>query len=112
METKHTPGPWFVDGVNYSDAISIGAIDPQDGCRFLLAEVHGIDEVSVHCSKSEANALLIASAPDLLETLVMARAYIASRCGTPDPEDSGADQILIEIHKKMDAAIAQATGEA
>lgn len=69
METKHTPGPWFVDGVNYSDAISIGAIDPKDGCRFLLAEVHGIDESSVHCSKSEANARLISVAPTLLKVL-------------------------------------------
>lgn len=67
--SKHTPGPWFVDGVNYDDAISIGAIDPRDGKRFRVAGVHGIDDHCVHCHQSEANVSLIAAAPDLLEAL-------------------------------------------
>lgn len=44
---------------------------------------------------------------ELLAALTMARAYIAVRCGTPDPADRYADQVLIEIHKTIDATISK-----
>ena len=65
----HTPGPWecetdFVSGVFWVMTVSDGTKDT----TIPIAEVYGQDEDSrqVNC---EANARLIAAAPDLLEAL-------------------------------------------
>ena len=54
----HTPGPWVNDGLNGSERIDINA---ESG--FYIAEVIG------SMTAQEANAHLIAAAPDLLEAL-------------------------------------------
>lgn len=57
--TNHTPGPWRVSGYRLA----------------VLAELNGIKVVIADCnrtlgySESEANARLLAAAPDLLEAL-------------------------------------------
>lgn len=65
MTTKHTPGPWMV---GYGEAVGIGEIygvgidtepDWTPVCMLSLSEK--VNEVD------EANARLIAAAPDLLE---------------------------------------------
>ena len=60
---RHTPGPWYIDGMgNLQGAVAITAGKQIDGPEFqreeLLAEVYGDAE--------DANARLIAAAPDLL----------------------------------------------
>ncbi len=57
MEVKHTPGPWAVneDGWKVESEKEHGWIN--DG--WIVCSTHGPD--------AEANALLIAAAPDLLE---------------------------------------------
>ena len=64
--TEHTPGPWRVgkhDGLYYVDTVK-----PRDGEAFLGKRI-------ALCKDHEANARLIAGAPELLEAL---RDYVRS----------------------------------
>ena len=63
MEGKHTPGPWFVtpDGFRVTDK---PVWFDQDGSR------HGETPNIVIFAETQANARLIAAAPELLEALV------------------------------------------
>lgn len=65
MSTTHTPGPWKVCEVALNDywivGSTIGAADPRDGRR--------ICDVAILNNDKEANARLIAAAPELLEAL-------------------------------------------
>jgi hypothetical protein len=58
MDAKHTPGPWIIHRPNDSERIDINAES-----NFYIAEVIG------GMTAQEANAHLIAAAPDLLEAL-------------------------------------------
>lgn len=82
METKHTPGPWRYD---YAPGY----------CGELLA-ANGTTLAEFVTEPSEANARLIAAAPDLLEALI-------------DIAEKSTDAGAIECAR---AAIAKATGEA
>ena len=82
MKTQHTPGPWTVDN-QY--------IHGPDGIRFLAVAGDGA---------GQANARLIASAPDLLAALY-------SIATDPSAIHSGANAHIGDIAR---AAIARATG--
>ena len=92
METKHTPGPWSLDG---------------DGVRALVRDASGVIVAVRHRMpghKNEANMRLIAAAPALLEALedLASLAEVAMReVGEYDIEAELAD---------ARAAIAKATG--
>jgi len=58
-EAKHTPGPWFIEGMD------MDIKSPSDHPGFRLAQVHG----GRPWWEREANARLIAAAPELLATL-------------------------------------------
>lgn len=84
--SKHTPGPWLLDGLKVRPAVWDGVV---------IAEVRsGLWE------ESEANARLIASAPMLLELLQ----------DLADPE-SGC-RLNEHALKNIRAALAKATGGA
>ena len=93
MEEKHTPGPWF-----YGNWLDINS-DP------LWVEVWSIDDEGnkslpfVACKHidQEANARLIAAAPDLLEALQAVLANCMDSKG------------LADAYKQARAAIAKAT---
>ena len=70
VDTKYTPAPWVV-GNNYAEGsdsliIRCDCIDGQ-----ALAEVY-LDEIGQEEGMREANAALIAAAPELLEALTKA----------------------------------------
>lgn len=98
MTTKHTPGPWMI---GYGEAVGIGEIygvgidtepDWTPVCMLSLSEK--VNEVD------EANARLIAAAPDLLETLIgLLDAVQSSVCKNSGPAQDAAR-----------VAIAKATG--
>lgn len=106
MTTKHTPGPWMI---GYGEAVGIGEIygvgidtepDWTPVCMLSLSEK--VNEVD------EANARLIAAAPDLLAALkdILCFVEIAAM---------GRDQIYWDViddceGAKARAAIAKATG--
>lgn len=86
MTTKHTPGPWKV---SYT---KISVITAENGA--VIAKVNKIDGLV----NLQANARLIAAAPELLEALIECL----------DCEFSVTDRAAIN---KARAAIAKATGE-
>lgn len=92
MNTKHTAGPWKID-----DALDLPLAVIQDN---EMGE--GIAELGERTPENEANARLIAAAPELLEALQ----EMMSRYGS---KNSGFDN---EETAKARAAIAKAKGEA
>jgi len=78
MKTKHTKGPWtFIHG-NLSNGMEndhfAGDIRLTDDLQWSIAAVWN------DCGEKEeveANALLIAAAPELLEALIEAETYLA-----------------------------------
>lgn len=89
--SAHTPGPWKAE---YSEG---DEWDVLAGESLPIAYISGWA-----CSSVEANARLIAAAPDLLAALKAARVFVAQRAGYSDV----ADQTLVDV----DAAIAKAEG--
>jgi hypothetical protein len=88
-ESKHTPGPW------HCKTVPIGRIWIQDSTTYAVAHV------AKSRKESEANAHLIAAAPELLEACEMARDVIS---GAAQPDEHEALAIL-------DALIAKAKGQ-
>lgn len=118
--SKHTPGPWI--------ACEYGGYGDYDGkCRVVLGEGGDIRTAVVlgfDTPENEANARLIAAAPELLEALRIAREIVVTErdaahqgvvnpsTGVIDDHDdaywvAGYDRAMEQI----DAAIAKATGE-
>lgn len=62
-ETKHTPGPWRIIINRHPLDFTIAGSLPGDHYRLQVATVQGL-------KASEANAKLIAAAPELLAALV------------------------------------------
>jgi hypothetical protein len=100
-DVKHTPGPWLhVKGERLSHdaegwtewAVVPAIVSLATG----EAVVKDAEDICPH------NARLIASAPDLLEALILALPYVEDASDSASP----ADQEIIR------AAIARATGEA
>lgn len=103
MSTPYTPGPWKTEYRKGADAMYRAEI---------FSEQHGGIATCAwtpkHCGNGvtetyrEANARLIAAAPELLEALI---AITTVRCDGMDPTP------INEAYEKADAAIAKATGE-
>lgn len=95
-KTKHTPGPWVMDDAQ-----------PGDLFRYVL---HGNgDSFGYICristngnANADADARLIAAAPELLEAVI----ELKDVCNRPS-----AARTRAEAWRKLDKAIAKATGE-
>lgn len=99
MKTKYTPGPWVIDRDISSDQPL--SIFPDDGgSRIAVVEHYLNPKTKKMLSGCEANARLIASAPEMYQALKRIN-------------DSGiwADPSLIGIHNAIKAAIAKAEGK-
>ena len=84
--TLHTPGPWAISGIYHSIFIA-----PDDGKSGGLAKVFGCGP------NAEANARLIASAPDMFDAL-------QDICDAFEDQDS-------TLMDQCRAALAKAKGE-
>lgn len=117
MESKHTPGPWYVhDSVSnhYRTKEQVGTYDIRTaplGCHdngIWIGDVkpYGGDGFT-NKETAKANAYLIAAAPDLLEALQLALPYIegAYECAFPDSDHN--ENVLTQARE----AIAKATGQ-
>jgi len=101
MTQTHTPGPWATD--EYGNEITAGNVLIGRAHSVMSAsakerkkfEVIGFDDVAT----LDANARLIAAAPELLDALISALKYL--------PSDTSAEDTA-----KAHAAIAKATGRA
>ena len=95
MTTQHTPGPWVISPDSITTVMEVGPLK-----RFIA---HATD-LSVKCSSKEyderdANARLIAAAPELYELLIEAM-------------DGTKGSHTVMWQEKRRAAIAKATGAA
>ena len=102
----HTPGPWFVaaqnDGLVIIDAPPSPA--PYDG---PIPKPHGPDVVATpnwRLAEHEANARLIAAAPDILAALIALNDNIGAASLARNPFGK-------QLRAQADAAIAKATGK-
>ena len=95
MSTQHTPGPWEL--VPASGRCPWPAVIRGETGGFL---VHGISK-----QLCEADARLIAAAPDLLEALKLCESNISSLLASAHPKVYGEWLTVVR------AAIAKATGE-
>lgn len=97
-ETKHTPGPWSVD----NDVDVIASLD-----GITVVDIAHVDPFGEKRPSAEADARLIATAPELLEALKDMREgwrYIRQHHG--DLYGVGWDR----AEQAADAAIAKASG--
>jgi len=107
MEIKHTPGPWRISGYNenmgYPEPVIAGMVN---GCTAYVA-------VCIECQgMDDANARLIAAAPELLEALIEVTATLAwnahGECRAIHDGPIMPSSQAIEVAR---AAIAKAKGE-
>ena len=73
-DTKHTPGPWYADDLEPN----LGIWSEQTGALVARTQVgqHEDCGILITSSEEEANARLIAAAPDMLEALEAAERLI------------------------------------
>lgn len=83
--SKHTHGPWVVGPVDDTVVTHLGA----DGVRYEVAQIDGDYNEPDLWPVMEANARLIAAAPDLLHAQTM-----GSSINTPDFLDFVADRLV------------------
>jgi hypothetical protein len=99
MNTKHTAGPWEAKGIH---------VVMSDGFQFKqqtpIGEGACIQTQQRNQERREANARLIAAAPDLLESCRECAEAFGKFCPDPDSRYGMA-------WAKVEAAIAKATGE-
>lgn len=112
MKTQHTPGPWTIDVWDYSHANPPRKELNVQSATLLLATV-AWDEgkenpFTVQNETAQANARLIAAAPDLLEALQ----EIAERGLVEGYNSADALRLrLVATQSIARAAIAKATGQ-
>jgi len=99
METKHTPGPWEQGTQTRGSTTLVARIET----GFAVAEMR-----NVHFrEEAEANARLIAAAPELLEALQLAYSVLMDCI-----PDADCDLYKRDARRKARAAIAKAIGKA
>lgn len=90
-EVKHTPGPWNVDPA--TDGRSKGFIrcDKKIAGAIRGIAVARVSETGIGFSEAQANAKLIAAAPDLLGIAILEQAWV-------DGEDWASEKLHDEFH--------------
>lgn len=103
---QHTPGPWDYNPT-IRDIVIFGIATPGVSRRYAI--LHSLSENGVfNDAEDDANARLIAAAPDLLAACRNARgALILDHMVAADGEPFGTTTVALEV---LDAAIAKAKG--
>jgi hypothetical protein len=104
--SEHTPGPWNLEDeetMGCRTIVTTADIDLSDGRSREVCTTHGL----ANDQEDEANACLIAAAPDLLAAVKSRKAELdALKWGQPFP---GRPHAVMDA---AEAAIAKATGAA
>lgn len=98
---QHTPGPWSVSKID--DRAAFNIFTPSQCSALLTLEPGKYNGADPRVSNVEADARLIAAAPELLEALQLC--YDHCRLYHPEVEENN-------VGKTVRAAIAKATGSA
>lgn len=105
-EQKHTPGPWLIDeGAEMQEPGFYGAPGDPNGYHAISA-----DGWRVTGFIGEANAKLIAAAPELLEALRKAEFRLAKLVALNDEEPGIASPDDAAALEQVRAAVAKAEG--
>ena len=107
MDTLHTPGPWVRRGQTSEDAKFNGTFHRVHGDGAWVSFVPTWDNSAAEASEAEANAHLIAAAPDLYAALQGAIEWMA--CVEGPLRDGAPFKSNLESYR---AALAKARGEA
>jgi len=115
MNAQHTPGPWKVEVWDYSHATPPRKELNVQSAKNLLATLQcdhdENNEFIVPKAEAEANARLIAAAPDLLAALVSIEGLLFE-AHSDIPEEMRARRDVNSALTRARAAIAQAEGRA
>lgn len=97
MKSKYTPGKWKFDKDNYNVY-----------CNGLLAQVYG----HLHNGEKQANARLIAAAPELLEAAKLLQKLMTEHADDfrIEAKDLSIDVLATSMIEKFRTAIAKAEG--
>ena len=95
---KHTPGPWGQSTIQGEEGTLRMIGGPALGVKGDVSDI--VAEIRLNRSGAEANARLIAMAPEMLEALIETR-DLMSRLGSP----------TMDGYAKVDAVITKATGQ-
>jgi hypothetical protein len=110
--SKHTPGPWTMETVRTSCGVcfKVGPFPWKQGKLIhacIYADYPSPSSPEYHAAV--ANATLIAAAPELLEALSAAMAFIDSHAADPDLTAEMCRTYAALLATKPHAAIAKAT---
>lgn len=106
---SHTKGPWRV---SREGTLVMGG-ENEPGERILIARAHYGARPDPSGEQAEANARLIAAAPELLQALERLTRAVQDVAG-PEPSESRYGSLWAELRaeaKEAEAAIAKARGE-
>lgn len=104
--TKHTPGPWGVDDAGGEAPFGVFAEDGDAVCYLTENPMGGLGLREY--AEDQANARLIAEAPNLLEAAKAAREWLTFLETQEHPV--GRMLLIADALSKLDAAIAAAEG--
>jgi len=107
---KHTPGPWFVPDQTYARNLTV-EVDDGIACPGSGGAMSYTTDVCVlgwsGTPEWDANARLIAAAPDMLEALQA----VGQSLGQGDRNDRMTYFVRDTVFAEVQAAIARATGD-
>lgn len=109
--SKHTPGPWSVDDFGAGQRVVVKGRAGFSG-DYRIADAHFSSDLArcARVSEMQANARLIAAAPELLEALEAARQQVVTLGGEVVEVEGKivSDAIQAAVLAVIDAALAKA----
>lgn len=108
--SKHTPGPWTVAADPDSENDVYYAVFAEDGISDARFEDDFIAVTNLNHANNEANARLIAAAPDLLAVLKAFSDYVHQEQSATDGAVTYSTTVINHWDFLARAAIAKATG--
>lgn len=90
--TTHTPGPWTLER-NRATSLSVYGSD-----KVFVGEVY--NEIDEPLQTEEANARLIAAAPELLEALKLAQSWMITEPNN-DEDDTEHTRVVELVHETI-----------
>ncbi len=107
MTEQHTPAPWVLEDRGYKFIVH------KSGDGYITRDICRMDSSTMAAFNQEANARLIAAAPDMLDALKIAKKFIeiASDWNIDGAEIEGEMRSTYDWLAVIQAAIAKATGE-
>lgn len=119
-QAQHTPGPWTYEGGHTHRQFNIRMLGHLIGTRDEAKHICTVNNLPPHVLANrdpvtaEANARLIAAAPDLLAALQYAAQFLADEVeqrGLAGSEMTDYQDEAVQALDRVEAAIANATGQ-